>query len=188
MAVGQIALGAARPQTAEMRLKHSQIIKWWMEGKTDGLRSSTLIFFSACAGSEGHHLWAAENRLRCGVWAQQQRQHRETKVHVHPWLQEARLHCEFGMCFKGSHKFTCSLMTFSGYYYTHTHTRTQLKTEIRKENSSQSGHMGQLLIGYDCLSLQNLQIKVCVYRSWHARRNWFCTVVEKVLTSFICIA
>lgn len=47
------------------------------------------------AGSEGHHLRAAEDRLRRGVRAQQQRQHREAQVHVHPRLQEAGLHRTF---------------------------------------------------------------------------------------------
>lgn len=48
------------------------------------------------AGSEGHHLRAAEDRLRRGVRAQQQRQHREAQVHVHPRLQEAGIHREWG--------------------------------------------------------------------------------------------
>lgn len=51
--------------------------------------------FVGSAGSEGHHLRAAEDRLRRGVRAQQQWQHREAQVHVHSRLQEAGLHRTF---------------------------------------------------------------------------------------------
>lgn len=70
-----------------------------MNENKDWFVGRTLTFFCACAGSEGHHLWAAEDRLRRGVWAQQQRQHGETQVHVHPRLQEAGLYCEFSKFF-----------------------------------------------------------------------------------------
>lgn len=84
-----------RRQT-QMRLKNSLHFLKGMNGNKDGSVGRTLTFLCARAGSEGHHLWAAEDRLRRGVWAQQQRQHGETQVHVHPRLQEAGLYCEFG--------------------------------------------------------------------------------------------
>lgn len=174
MAVGQIALGTARPQTAEMRLKHAQIIKRWMEEKLEGFASSALIFFSACAGSEGHHLWAAEDCLRRGVWAQQQRQHRETQVHVHPRLQEARLYCKFGSLFTGS-EHTLPLI----YYYKHMKdSRSDRKTQASLATR------GGLIIGHPRHSLQNLQIKTSVYLSWHVHRNRFWMVLQEVFRSF----
>lgn len=136
--------------------------------------SGTLIFFSACAGSEGYHLWAAENCLRHGDGAQQQRQHRETQVHVHPRLQEAGLYCKLGSCSTGSHEFVVLRST----------TRTKTHGTEDQRGKHQPVYTGRLLIGHDCPSLQNQQIKACVYLSQHTQRNWVWRVVEDVFRSF----
>lgn len=76
---------------------HTQLRSWrtlklYKKGTEEHARGLYCCFL--CAGSEGHHLWAAQNCLRRGVRAKQQRQHWETEVHVHPRLQKARFYCK----------------------------------------------------------------------------------------------
>lgn len=161
--LSRVPQGTVSLQTVKMRWRNPEVYLVVNEGKEKRKTWAAVhVTVSAPSGSERHHLRAAENRFRRGVWAQQQWQHGETQVHVHPRLQEAGLHCECEL--KARTEMMTPLKT-----HIHTHTHTGLQTGIRQANINQPVLRGQVLIGHGCPSHQHQHIKVCVW-TWRGMK------------------